>query len=427
MFHRLKPKSEFSRNVLTLMTGATIAQAIPIAISPILTRIYTPEDFGLFALYMSVASIISVVATGSYEHAIMLPVKDEDAINIVALSMGISFFVSFIALMIVFIFNRQLTILLGNPEISFWLYFIPIIILLTGLYQSFNYWSNRKKQYKRLSTNKIIQSTTQASTNLSMGLNGFGSAGLILSAILGQGVATFILGRLIFKEDRKIIKKIKRVKIIALAKKYIDFLKFSTFSSASNSLSYNLFSILLSRVFSISILGFYSLIFRILTLPSTLIGSSISQVYFEESTRQKKLYGNNKNIFLATMKKLFIISALVYFPMYLYIKELVVFVFGSDWRISGEIAYILIPLMFIRFISSIMNSTLTTYEKQKSALLINLSLALMVIVLFLVTYINDFDIYTFFYMYMIVMSILYTLYLVYYYYLAKGEVFEKNA
>lgn len=91
MLKKLKPQSEFSRNVLTLMTGTSIAQAIPLAISPILTRIYTPEDFGIFALYMSVASMIAVTATGRYELAIMLPKKDDDAMNIVALSIVISF------------------------------------------------------------------------------------------------------------------------------------------------------------------------------------------------------------------------------------------------------------------------------------------------------------------------------------------------
>ncbi|HHD79092.1 MAG TPA: translocase, partial [Epsilonproteobacteria bacterium] len=142
------------------MTGTSIAQAIPLAISPILTRIYTPEDFGIFALYMSVASMIAVTATGRYELAIMLPKKDDDAMNIVALSIVISFFVSFITLLIVFSFNAQITHLLGNPEISFWLYFIPITVLLTGIYQSFNYWINRKKEYGRLATNKVIQSGT---------------------------------------------------------------------------------------------------------------------------------------------------------------------------------------------------------------------------------------------------------------------------
>ena len=86
MIKKIIPKSDFSRNVLTLMTGTSIAQAIPIAISPILTRIYTPDDFGIFALYMSIASIIAVIATGRYELAMMLPKKDSDAINILFIS-----------------------------------------------------------------------------------------------------------------------------------------------------------------------------------------------------------------------------------------------------------------------------------------------------------------------------------------------------
>ncbi|MDD3506007.1 MAG: oligosaccharide flippase family protein, partial [Sulfurimonas sp.] len=185
---RLKPKSEFSKNVLTLMTGTTIAQAIPIAISPILTRIYTPEDFGVFALYVAIASILSVIATGRYEMAIMLPKKDEDAVNIVALSIIISFFVSFISLVIVFIFNAKITNILGNPEISNWLYFIPITVLLTGVYQSFNYWSNRKKQYKRLAISRVVQSGSTATTNLGMGFGQMGSSGLILGQVLGLSI-----------------------------------------------------------------------------------------------------------------------------------------------------------------------------------------------------------------------------------------------
>ena len=84
MKQRFEPKSEFSRNILTLMTGTIIAQAIPIAISPILTRIYRPEDFGLYAIFVAIITILGSVASGRYELAIMLPKKDEDAINIFA-------------------------------------------------------------------------------------------------------------------------------------------------------------------------------------------------------------------------------------------------------------------------------------------------------------------------------------------------------
>ena len=123
MLNKLKPKSEFSRNVLTLMTGTTIAQAIPIAISPILTRIYTPEDFGVFALYMAIASIIAVIATGRYEMAIMLPKEEEDVKSIVKLILILLSIVTFITFLIVSFFNQAIVSLFENQEISNWLYF----------------------------------------------------------------------------------------------------------------------------------------------------------------------------------------------------------------------------------------------------------------------------------------------------------------
>ena len=118
-------KSEFNRNVLTLMTGSTISLAIPIAISPILTRIYTPEDFGVFSLYMAITTIIAVIATGRYELAIMLPKKDENAADILILSLIVSLVISLISFLIIFFFNSQITNILGSQEISRWLYLVP--------------------------------------------------------------------------------------------------------------------------------------------------------------------------------------------------------------------------------------------------------------------------------------------------------------
>ena len=131
-------KSEFNRNVLTLMTGTTIAQAIPIAITPILTRIYTPEDFGVFALFMAIASIFGTIVNGRYELAIMLPRKNEDAINIFALGFIIAFVISLILLILVLVFNNYFVNLLGNKEIGVWLFFMPITVFLVGLWKLLN-------------------------------------------------------------------------------------------------------------------------------------------------------------------------------------------------------------------------------------------------------------------------------------------------
>lgn len=364
MFSSLKPKSEFSRNVLTLMTGTTIAQAIPIAISPILTRIYTPEDFGVLALYMSVASILSVAATGRYEMAIMLPKKEEDAINIVVLSIAISLFVSFLSLIIISVFNSQITNLLGNPDISNWLYFIPVTVLLTGVYQSLNYWSNRKKQYKRLAVSRVVQSGTAATVNLGMGFSGFGSSGLIVGSVVGQAIVTSILSKMIWNEDKAKSHFINRLKILAMARRYVKFPKYDIFASLSNVSAHQITHILFNALFNSTIAGYFYLTQKILSLPITFIASTISDVFRQSATKEYQQFGNAKKIYVSTFKKLFVLSFFPSLILYLYSVELFVFIFGEQWSVAGEYAKILVPMLFLKFISSPLSFMLYIAEKQ---------------------------------------------------------------
>jgi O-antigen/teichoic acid export membrane protein len=373
MIQKIKPKSEFSKNVLTLMTGTSIAQAIPIAISPILTRIYTPEDFGIFALYISIASMIALIATGRYELAIMLPRKDEDAINIVALSIIISFIVSFISFLVVFIFNAQITNLLGNEEISNWLYFIPMTVLLTGIYQSFNYWSNRKKQYKRLATSRVLQSSATATTNLGMGFNGFGSSGLVLGGIMGQGVATGILAKMIWKEDNHRINQIKKLKIFALMKKYIDFPKINMFHAFINDAKNFIVNILLVKFYDTFILGQFYMINRILLLPVGLIGSSISQVIFRVyNEKYNKKQDFSKDV-LTMVLKLFLFALIPFLIIFFLGNEIFTLVFGQNWGIAGDLASAYALYVLFHFVASPLSIVSLIVRKQLTAFYWNLT------------------------------------------------------
>jgi O-antigen/teichoic acid export membrane protein len=239
------------------MTGTSIAQAIPIAISPILTRLYTPQDFGVLALYMSIVSIIATIGTGRYELAIMLPKKDEDAINIVVLSIIITFFISFIAFLIVFFFNIQITNLLGNSEISKWLYLTPISILLMGIYQSLNYWFNRKKKYKFLAKNQVIKSSATSTANLLFGFSKTSSGGLILGGVLGQGITTGFLGKYFFKNNT-FAQKIKKTKLLALARKYKKLPIYNLPNAIIDQIRLSGINILIAKFFTTAILGQFS-------------------------------------------------------------------------------------------------------------------------------------------------------------------------
>lgn len=370
MLKKLKPKSEFSRNVMTLMTGSGIAQAIPIAISPIITRIYTPEDFGILALYMSIASILSVIATGRYELAIMLPKKDVDALNIVILSMLISCLMSLSSFVVVFFFNTQITNLLGNSDLSVWLYLLPISIILTGIYQSLNYWNNRKKYYKELALGRIIQSGTGSSFNLGFGFLGFGGGGLIFSGFIGQVAATSFLSKIVWKEDSKLLIHINKLKIIALMKKHKKLPLYNLPNSIIDTFKMSAINILISKFFTTAVLGQYSLAWRMLVTPASLVGNSLSQVFFQKLASTKKSQLNK--LIIKFILKASMIALPMFLIVYFFSIDIFMFIFGPSWKLAGEVASILSPWLFFNFISSPLSTVYIILNKQEIMLFISM-------------------------------------------------------
>ena len=189
MIKKIILRSQFRRNVLTLMTGTTIAQAIPVAISPILTRLYSPDDFGVYALFISIAMIFASIANGRYELAIMLPEEDEDAFNLAVLGFAITLCMSVVLLFIFVVFNRLITEILGNQEISFWLYFIPVVVLFIGLYNVLNYFNTRLEKYKDIASANIYKAFILVSVQLSIRLIKGGVVGLVSGQVLSNMVA----------------------------------------------------------------------------------------------------------------------------------------------------------------------------------------------------------------------------------------------
>jgi len=408
VINKLKPKSEFGRNVLTLMTGTTVAQAIPIAISPILTRIYTPEDFGVLALFVAITSIFGSIANGRYELAIMLPKKDEDAINIFALGFIITSIISLVLLILVVVFNNYFTKLLNNDQISAWLYFVPIAVFFTGLWNILNYFNNRKKQYKDLAKATIIKSIVTAIVQLSFGFFKSGATGLISGQILSQLFANTKLLSSIVK-DEILLSKISKVKIIALAKRYKDFPQYSMWAGLANTLSQNLTNILISTFYSMSTLGFYSLVNRVLGAPSSLIGNSIGQVFFQQAAKERQQTGKATKTFNSTVKKLFIIGVPSFGLLFFIVGDLFAFVFGEEWRIAGTYAQIVMPLFFIRFIVSPVTMMNVIFKKNNIGLYWQIGLLILHVSIIYFSHLMSYSFESYLYLMVIVISLHYLL------------------
>lgn len=362
-------ESSFKKNVLTLLTGTTVAQAIPIAISPILTRMYSPEEFGILAIFVSIVTIFSVLVTGSYDMAIILPKKDIDALHILKLSMIITISVSLFLFCIIFIFNQQLTDLIGTKDIALWLYFTPFAILLTGIYQNFNYWLNRQQYYKEIALSRVSQSFGTGLVQLGMGIFGFLSSGLIIGRIIGQIVATIIVSKIYFNK-REYYQK-KKLKLIALAKRYKKFPLFESWSNMLNTSSTEVPVIMISSFFSPTMSGFYSIANRMLLLPMSLVGSSIGQVFLQKASSIKNDQSQLTDLTWNIYKKLLLIGVIPISIIIIYADIIFTFIFGSNWHIAGEFAQILgIWILFV-FITSPLSMLVIVKEKQKEALFFN--------------------------------------------------------
>jgi len=364
------PKGSFVRNVFTLMSGATIAQVIPIAIAPILTRLYSPSDFGIIMLYMSIAGIVSVVATGRYELAIMLPKSDDDAINIAVLAIFIAISISFTTFFVVWLFKDHITLLLNNQEISNWLYFIPLTIMLTSLYSILHLWCNRKKKYKGLAVSNIAQSATRAANNVLMGFMGMGSTGLFVGNFAGQGVANSVLGWNVCKDIKEKIKLVERHKIKIQAHKYIRFPQFDIPSALCYVFSTNGINILLSSFYGSTPLGFISLANRIITTPFSLFTTSFSQVFYQKLS---ETYNNRRDKFgiliSISMQKLCRTLTIPFFLIVISTKYIALAVFGENWSELYRYIFILSPFLFVGLITAPLGNVLKILNKQHISLI----------------------------------------------------------
>lgn len=213
--------SQFARNVAILSSGTAIAQAIPIAVSPILTRIYKPEEFGLVALYVSCVAVVSVIATGRYEMAITLPASDIDAANIVTLTLKLCAAISVLLYIPIAIFGENIAKMLGSIALAPWLYLLPVSVMVIAVFNTFQYWNNRTLQYRSMSLSRIQNAGLTSSANVLFGI-GRVSEGMLLGGLIGQLLSSIFISNAAWSQNKQEFKKTNRKLEWDLAKRYIS-------------------------------------------------------------------------------------------------------------------------------------------------------------------------------------------------------------
>lgn len=365
-------RGEFLKNVATLISGTTLVQIIAILIYPVLSRIYTPGDFGLFGLYMSIISITAIIATAKYEMAIMLPEKDEDAVNLLAIAVFFSVIISLFLMVFILFFNRPFCLMLGSTDIAPWLYFVPFSTLMVGLFQAFKLYANRNKKYRLITGANVGQSLSNSATKITVGPLIQGPAGLIAGTILGQmiGAVIFLIPGL--RKNREKLALLKRSKMKMLSKEYNLFPRFNMIQGVINNLSAALPIFIFNSYFSTAIAGYFTLGYSIIQRPMNLVATAFYQVL---SQRIIERYNKAQRIYPDIKKFLYRLLQLVTIPFILvavFAPSIFRVVFGPEWEEAGRYTQIIIPWLFTTSLTMPLSFIPDMFRRQKKAMILDI-------------------------------------------------------
>lgn len=378
-------KKEFVKNVLTLITGSAISQVIIYASILVLTRLFSTELFGVYILFTSAVLILKPIISLQYELAIVLPKKDEDAINIFVFSILIIVVLSSILMVLIILFKEEILLFFEIEQLSYFIYLIPLSTFCYSCINSLNYWNNRTNLFKNIAKGNIVKSAVMSTSQITTGFGNFNSFGLILGAIIGQIAQLIYLFKNVMKSVLLLKKEISFHRMVTLSKTYRDIPVFNTIISFLNTLSNEIPVILITKYFGLSTAGIYGLAIKVGRAPSGIVQSSVNQVFFNKASKTHNEGKNLLKIIKKTSSHLLKIACLIFVPLFILSFYLDI-IFGEDWAQVGPYLRILIPWLLIMFISSPLTSLIVILNKQKVILFYDIFLLTFRFIAFYVGY-----------------------------------------
>ncbi len=344
-----KLNSDFAKSVSTLVTGTVFSQIIVFALSPVISRLYTPEENANFSIYVRIIVFVSTLATARFESALVLPRRHEHAFSLYRLIVRliiISFFLS-ILFSVVYVFFG-----LKKTDESFIYLMIPFGFVPLCMMNIGNGWAMRLGQFKEISRLRMLNSLSMNLSNVLFGFLGFGYKGLILGYVIGVSLpgAWFTRKYHLLKLKYQDFSLRKRRKVIG--KTYIEFPKVNLPHALMDITRELLIVFFILLFYTKNDLGSYDFSFKMLKLPLTVIGGAIGQVYFQKIAIKKNEGESLYQITLQTMRNLFLISIVPFSILFLWGEDLFSFVFGEEWSKAGQYSQRMAPWLMMNLVVS---------------------------------------------------------------------------
>lgn len=343
-----------------------MGQAIIIASSPLIARLYPPADFGVLAVYTSMLSILLVLASLRYEMAIPLPDNDATAGALMVLCFGILTGMTVLVALGVHFFGNAFVLAVNSPTLRPYLWLLPIGVAGAGAYQILNYWAVRKKAFRSIARTRLSQSIGKVITQVVLWWVGFGTVGLLLADEVGR--ASGIGSLAIAAHESRVEWRLALNRIGEGARRYIKFPLITTWAGLLNVASLQLPALLLSAQFGSETTGYYSLGYRLLGAPTSLIGLAVGQVLFASAAELANEHEKIRSITEQSALVLFAVGLPIFGTIGLLGRMIFSVAFGREWVTAGYYAQWLAPWFLFWLVSSPLSNLLSVREWQGSAL-----------------------------------------------------------
>ncbi|WP_439256808.1 lipopolysaccharide biosynthesis protein [Lonepinella sp. BR2271] len=359
------------KNIFKLLSSNIAAQLIGILFIPIITRIFSPQDFGEYTLFISVLSFFGVIACLRYDIAISILRRNSEKLHLLVGSFFILVSMVAISYIVVLLFRTFFLSEIAKLGLERSINYIPLGLFFLGFYNLLNYYSLCRKEYSSVAITRVTQVSVTSATQIL--LSSFGMISLVLGYVLGQFASTITLLRRV-KQDL-IGSNISRRKIIYLLIKYKRFPKYSIWSAMLNNLGQSSSLILFSYFFGSYVAGLYALSYRLLIVPLSSVSSAVANYFFSIASEKIK----EKKIDQVIYQILYVLSKLS-FPFFLLLllldNDIYVLVFGDNWNDIGTFVRVLTPWLLCVFLISPISIFLEVLGRQKEFLFFQIILFL---------------------------------------------------
>lgn len=398
------------------MSGNIAGQIIPLLFIPLITRLYSPEQFGILAFYLSIVTIVGGVASGKYELRAVVVSDSNDSHDLFMCAILSAICVAFIFHLLVMVVKHL------EPEwlsgLADYYYLIAIGAFAIALLQIMNYWAIKKEYFLKLSYIKAIQAACLVAVSISLYYTPFQGEGLlaaeVVSRLLAGGVIFFFVSKIDFSKFN--LKSAIKLGIGNIGTP-LRLVPASLMNLGAKQLPIYFFTIFFNPTFT----GFLMISQRLIMTPLSVFSNSIAQVFLQKTAVEFQEKGECKKTYLIGLLVLSLIPLIPFVIIYLYIEPLVELFLGKQWVGVGEFIRVLMPFYYIYFVSGTLNILIISSGRELLNLFMQFIHALITLIMVLIVYFFNLSENSALILYSVLMSLYFIIALMVTYDISKGN------